>query len=287
MANDNKLTIEDIILQDDMRAVSGLRPYLSADFVTESAELLLERKGTVMITTGFYILSAKSAETDGPPGAVALATALREIGSEPVFVTDEYSSKVLAALSTGIEVVEFPITNHFQSAEFANNLLKEYAPSALVSIERAGLAKDGTYRNMRNVDISEWTARIDHLFDQHPYSIGIGDGGNEIGMGNLFKVIPDVKGLHENPSVTTTTCLVIASCSNWGGFGVIAAMSRRTGRNLLPSPEEVERMVEQCIKAGAVDGFSGDSKAWVDGKSPEEDGVCLRNLHEVLKAEGI
>ena len=49
--------------------------------------------------------------------------------------------------------------------------------------------------------------------------------GNEIGMGTLRDVIVSVEGLPANPCVTTTTRLVVASCSNWGAYGLIAAMS--------------------------------------------------------------
>jgi hypothetical protein len=34
------------------------------------------------------------------------------------------------------------------------------------------------------------TARLDYLFDSGTPSVGIGDGGNEIGMGNLAEIIP-------------------------------------------------------------------------------------------------
>ena len=144
-------------------------------------------------------------------------------------------------------MIEFPITNHFESANFANELVQEHSPSALVAIERAGLVGDGTYRNFRGVDFTPFNAKIDHLFDQHPYSVGIGDGGNEIGMGNLQNVIPTIEHefLPKNPCVTTTTELIVASCSNWGGYGLVAAMSLKRGENLLPSVEDSMQMVRR------------------------------------------
>ena len=85
------------------------------------------------------------------------------------------------------------------SIGFASELLSRLEPSLLISIERCGLTKDGTYLNMRDVDISPQTARLDHLFLQHPRTIGIGDGGNEIGMGNLAQFIPGVEPCPEIP----------------------------------------------------------------------------------------
>ena len=46
---------------------------------------------------------------------------------------------------------------------------------------------------MRNQDISDNTAKIDCLFGLHHKTIGIGDGGNEIGMGNIETHISKAK----------------------------------------------------------------------------------------------
>ena len=66
------LTIEDLILSNDQRGISELRDLVPADYCTRAAKLVLDNTGTVLITTGFYILSAGAPETDGPPGAIAI-----------------------------------------------------------------------------------------------------------------------------------------------------------------------------------------------------------------------
>ena len=187
--------IEDIILQDDIRGMKALRQHMKDGWLEASAQLLLDHPGKVLIITGFYIAMAGAPETDGPPGAAAIGNALQELGNDVAYVTDKWSKQVMESVAGGAEVIEFPIANHFESAEFANELMKQHAPSALISIERAGLVGDGTYRNWKAVDISDFNAKIDHLFDQHPVSVGIGDGGNEIGMGNLKEIIPGIDRL--------------------------------------------------------------------------------------------
>ena len=286
--NDPISRIEDIVLQDDMRGMTALKPHMPDRYMEACADLLLDNPGKIFIVTGFYIMAAEETETDGPPGAVAIGNALVRLGNEVAIVTDELSSKVVRSIS-GHEVIEFPITNHFESAKFANELVEEHSPSALVAIERAGLIGDGTYRNMRGVSLTPYNAKIDHLFDQHPYSIGIGDGGNEIGMGNLQNVIPTIEHefLPKNPCVTTTTELIIASCSNWGGYGLIAALSLKTGENLLPTVEEAKQMVRDIVAIGAVEGMSGECKEWVDNRDLEGDSVCIRDLHALLEEHGI
>jgi hypothetical protein len=280
-------TIEDIILQDDQRGISQLRDHMAPNFVEEAAQLILANPGRVLIVTGFYIAVAGAPETDGPPGAVAMGNALRHMGYDVAYVTDSWSKAAVEAVADGVEVIEFPITNHFESAQFANQLLKDRNPSALISIERAGLVGDGTYRNFRNVDISQYNAKIDHLFDQHPFSIGIGDGGNEIGMGNFQQIIPGMEKLPDNPCVTTTTSLIIASTSNWGGYGLVAQWSLLRNENMLPSVKQGYEWVKRCMDAGAVEGMSGEHKDWVDNRDPEHDAVCLRDLHVLLKTQGL
>jgi len=55
---------------------------------------------------------------------------------------------------------------------------------------------------MADRDVTAFTAKIDALFESSIPSIGIGDGGNEIGMGNLADVIPKCAGLPALPCVT-------------------------------------------------------------------------------------
>ena len=286
--NDPISQIEDIVLQDDIRGMTALKPHMPQNYVARCADLLLDHPGKIFIVTGFYIMAAEATETDGPPGAVTLGNALTKLGNEIAYVTDELSSEVVRSIAEH-EVIEFPITNHFESANFANELFQEHSPSALIAIERAGLVGDGTYRNFRGVDFTPYNAKIDHLFDQHPYSVGIGDGGNEIGMGNLQNVIPTIEHeyLPKNPCVTTTTELIIASCSNWGGYGLVAALSLKHGINLLPSVEEAKQMVRDIVAVGAVEGMSGESKEFVDGRDLEGDSVCISDLHALLAEQGI
>ena len=92
---DANLTIEDIILSNDQRGISELRDLVPPDSCARAAELVLDNTGTILITTGFYILSAGAAETDGPPGAIAIGVGLEQLGYKVKYVADEYSSMLL------------------------------------------------------------------------------------------------------------------------------------------------------------------------------------------------
>ena len=106
-------------------------------------------------------------------------------------------------------------------------------------------------------------------------------------MGNLKAVIEDTDGLPDIPTVTTTTQLMCAAVSNWGGYGLVAALSALSGKNLLPSVEQENEWIEKLVASGAVDGFSGEVKPYVDGFTPEENTRCLQALHEFMGEQGI
>ena len=281
-------SIEDIILDQDRRGISALRDHLPPDFCDQAASLILEHPGTALITTGFYILAGEGAETDGPPGAVAVGNALRSLGYDIVYVTDKYTLPFMESLGGPDDrVVDFPITDDDASKRFAQGLLDELDPSVLIAIERCGLTRESLYRNMHGQDITAYNARIDHLFTDHPYSVGIGDGGNEIGMGNLASEIPKVPTLVKLPCVTSTTRLIVTSVSNWGGYGLVAAMSRRGGKSLLPSIESEQDRIKSMVDMGAVDGFTNKQEYKVDGFTLEENSAILTRLHDLLAGEGV
>ena len=109
-----KTTIEDIILENDKREISKLRPLLEKNYCEQAAELIVSNPKTAIITTGFFITGPDKPETDGPPGAIALGNSLESIGFQVKYVTDKVSSFVIENL-TNSEVIEFPITNHNES----------------------------------------------------------------------------------------------------------------------------------------------------------------------------
>ena len=107
---------EGIILQKDIRNISKLKDYLSDNFLTDAANEVVVRKGTVLIVTGFFISYANASETDGPAGSIALGRALKDIGFDVIYVTDKWSYSILEGISEKEdEIVEFPVDNHENS----------------------------------------------------------------------------------------------------------------------------------------------------------------------------
>jgi len=283
-------SIEDVILEQDKRGISALRPFLPADYCQEAARWVMAQpapaKKSAIITTGFYILSWQVPETDGPPGAVALGRGLHELGFEVFYVTDHYclSSLDLGGEQKG-EVIEFPIADHEKSAQFAQHLLSEIRPTVVLSTERCGATENGLYLNMRGKDISDFTAKVDYLFPATAQNtLGIGDGGNEIGMGKLAAQIRKTPGLPDDPAVTPTNQLIIASVSNWGAYGLLAALSLICQQDLVPSAEWEEALLQELHSRGVVDGITGEKTGTVDTFGSEQNAEIINRLKQIVNS---
>ena len=248
-------SIENLISKDPGRR--NIFPLIRRDHLRLAALSLLKAE-RVLIVSGYPIKKAGAGETDGPPGSWAFGEALKKLGIPYAYLTDKINTPLFKAL--GAEPLY----------RWDPDLLKKESFSHLVAIERPGRARDGRYYNMAGVDISDVIEPLDTLFldaeAKGVTTIGIGDGGNEIGMGSLFQGVSRVVR-HGNRIASTvlTDYVVVAGVSNWGAYGLIGALSVLAGRDLLPSVDQVVHSVEKIVQAGAVDGVNGESQITVDG----------------------
>lgn len=254
---DGDISIEDIILSHGARGMERVRSAVPVGYCTRAAKLILANKGRALIGTGFPV--GGSFETDGPIGAIALYRVLERLGYEPIFGCAPPISKVLG---DGFRTLEVPIRTWQATVEIVDKALAGIRPSLIISIERPGVARDGRYYNMHGEDISDALAKFDLFFNRcECATIAVGDGGNEIGMGNIYD---EVSRLDITPSVTTCDELVIATVSNWGVYGMIAAMSCELHRDLFRLFDPVE-IVRHLVDRGAVDGKTGYAECSEDG----------------------
>ena len=224
----------------------------------------------MVITTGFAVAPGLP-ETDGPPGAASLGRALRQLGAEVIFVTDAVTvpplSAALTALGEPRQVETFHASAEQAEAQ-ARRLLAGLAATHVVAIERPGRTRDGDYKSARALSVAAWNGPLDALVLAAPrrvVTVGVGDGGNEVGMGNVYAKLVKTGGrMREIASVVKVHHLVVAGTSNWGAYGIVAALSRLAGRDLLHSGEEERAMVEACVAAGAVDGLTKKPEPTVD-----------------------
>lgn len=248
-------SIENLVAQDPGHR--NILPLIQRDHLRLAAMSLLGAR-KVLITSGFPILKARAGETDGPPGALAIGQALTRLGIQVAYITDKHHEHLFKAL--GAEPL----------MQLKPGLLQQQGFSHLVAVERPGRAKDGCYYNMRGEQITAMVEPIDQLFLEAELSstmtIGIGDGGNEVGMGRVFRgVARAIENGAKIASTVLTDYVIVSGVSNWGAYGLVGALSVLCGQDLLPSGGEILDSVRRLVQAGAVDGLSGKHELKVDG----------------------
>lgn len=290
-----------------------------------AAEGLLDRVrpgDRVLIATGMVAPPyMPRGETDGPPGAVALARALAvALGARPILLSEAEARPLVQAAAgalaedggtqghrgsrspwvpgrawlRGCEIIPFP-SDPEEAPRAARDLLAEHRPRAVISVERVGPNRKGVTHNMTGEDVTATQAKVEHLFAQARgrgiLTIGIGDRGNEIGLGALMAAVRRIDPQASRcrcPCRSSTACAVpadlavVAFTSNWGAYGVVANLAcRLEARDLLHRPAVEARILRRCVAAGAVDGVTRRRAATVDGGSLALQGAILTLLRAV------
>lgn len=274
-----------------------------------SANALTKDTSEVVITTGFYVPTAEipAAETDGPPGAVLLALVLEECGISTSVVTDELCAPVVQST---VDAYSYPPSQlHILSTDredWVESFFSRQSISHLISVERVGpshtpdsfrnqpRSMEPAYadfenkvsehhfdrcHNMRGEVIDEFTAPLHQLFERLPEyfpdakTIGIGDGGNEIGMGTIpwedldRRISSDHSGLI--PCRIATDWNIVAGTSNWGASALAAAVALLKNQTAILfqwQRAEQQQMLEFIVhQANAVDGVTKQREPTVDG----------------------
>jgi len=283
-------------------------------------------KAGVMIFTGFTIPNATppSPETDGPPGALFLAHSFIELGYRPLLVTE---ANGLACLQAGLShlgiqskaaVMESPVLD---DPNYAENILEKAENlvgtiSHLIAIEKCRPShtlgtiepseKDsylqqtepnerGQTLTMSCRNITTINAPVHKLFDpiftaKHKLTtIGIGDGGNEIGMGNIpWQVIAD--NINHGARIACSTKvnhLIVTGVSNWGGYAVGALALYEKSENLsqILTMHADGKLIDTMVRDGKlVDGRKGIPDNSVDGLDWQIHANVIRTIGQILEA---
>ncbi|KVZ52391.1 glutamate cyclase domain-containing protein [Burkholderia ubonensis] len=251
----------------------------------------------VMLLTGFSVdmdsdTGLPLPETDGPPGTAALARALQQVGKAVIIVTDKANeAPARAALSAldedAAQYTQFVTFDEKQgpnAERFARLLLDQHHPDAVVSIELPGRNHmlDGTRRNMRGKVVDDFNGSVDEILIQankiDVLTIGIGDGGNEAGMGTLRGIPLAIDG-SKMASAVPARHAVTAWNSNLGAEALAAIILQRHGKlDVLHTPEDQTAMIKAAMNAGAVDGVTrgnGIDEVFSNGVSGVDGHSCF------------
>jgi len=265
--------IEDLLVARNPRGMKTVQTALKPGYILRAAELIQQATGNVLIGTGFPV--DQTFETDGPPGAIALYRTIEQLGGQPVLVC---GAPLANHLQADFRVHQISINQTATRQQEAQAALDQHRPTLIISIERPGLNAEGLYCNMRGEDISQRCASFDDFLNlaQCP-TIAIGDGGNEIGMGN---VLDSLAGMNIMPSVTTCDELVVADVSNWGAHGLIAMLSALTQTDILAQWDNIE-VLNYLSQRGSVDGVSRENTLTEDSLSSDISEKLILDLRKI------
>jgi len=287
----------------------------------------VKERSVVFICTGWVHrpwASENIAETDGPPGAASLALSLHKaFGIVPIVITEQNIIKAIEkviqaagfvtlkpdeALKTtqgtpfrggllkAASVISFPIEAELARIESVS-LIERYNPTSVIVIEKGGMNETGAVHSSRGDDTSESMAKVDYLVMEATrrgiFTIGIGDGGNEIGMGLIKEKLkehfplarkcncPCGKGIA--PEIETD-CLVTANVSNWGAYAVEACLAvLKQDPDILHNEIIEDRILTRTADAQLADGISGYAEPSVDGMLANVHRSLIVLLREIVK----
>lgn len=240
--------IEDLMVARDLRGMKHLQKALKPGYYQRAAEKIFNCRGTILIGTGFPV--DDTFETDGPVGAIAMYDTFKHLGARPIIVC---GNPLASVINDDYEVYEISVGDLSKGKPEAVEALAKLKPELVISIERPGLSADGFYANMRGENISKRCACFDYFITEAECpTIAIGDGGNEIGMGNVSEAL---QALSITASVTTCDELLVADVSNWAAHGIIAWLSYWSGEDLL-SKVDTLAILKYISARGSVDGVT-------------------------------
>jgi hypothetical protein len=267
--------IETMIQRDVGRGMDAVFPAARGGLWGATRALAAVTAPRIGLITGFFVPSADppAAETDGPAGAALMALAFTRAGLSCRLATDTICQSAcrVALDAAGAGAVPIETVAPGGTVDSLVDLWRHEGIDWAIAIERCGPAADGCMRNMRGADISAYAAPLDRLFSAGPWrTIGIGDGGNEIGMGCL-PVVPGVPLGEAIRCVVPADFLIAAGVSHWGAYALLAALAllrRDWSAAMLGGldPAGDLAVIEAMVGAGpAVDGVSLRREATIDG----------------------
>ena len=304
-----------------MELYAAARAKASGPLVLEAAEKILSaaenagEKKSIILTTGFVVPPWIQPETDGPVSVVSLARSLSiAFDLTPVIITEPSSIKKQSELAEqgGFKVlpygkakkiprsiaVEGFTLERSEAKKEAEELLEGISPCVIISVEKASPNRKGVFHSGIGVDVSSLSAKVDALINSAREvgipTIGIGDAGNEIGMGviedTVREILPTGKDCgcpcHSGvASSVATDSLVVTGTSNWGCSAIEAMLSYHfRAPELLHDGATEEFLIRAAASAGFIDPASGFADAGVDAIPAKVHGSMIDILNFATKA---
>ncbi len=282
--------IEAQIHRDVGRGMHAVFQATTGGLFAAASALAADPSPRIGLITGFFVPNGHppAAETDGPAAAALLARSFRNAGLHHRIATDTICQSATRTALDHAGAQSTPL-DALPPGGAAAALIETWRADNItwvLAIERCGPAADGIPRNMRGGDIGSYAAPLHQLFSAGPWrTIGIGDGGNEIGMGNIPRALIDghVPFGARIGCVVPADHLITTGVSHWGAYALLAALSAirpdwsAAMRSSL-DPALDQSIVEAMVRNGpAVDGVTLL-------REPTIDALEMSQHHAVLDA---
>lgn len=265
--------------------------------VRAAAELLDRPPGRIGIVTGAQVPEKMPVgENDGPLGSIVLAKALHRIGHDVCIYTDAAAADPIEALAGWLKL-SCPVIRLDSAGDQQQSGIAEELDIA-VAVERLGGNPNGILYGATGMSRSEFRCNTDVLFremaERGKPTIGIADGGNEIGCGKIHHIISrtlaDLNYSGRTPcgggvfSIVPTDVLVIATSSNLGCAGIVAALALlRRDVGLCHTAEEELALIEKGVALGLTDGGTGRVIAAVDGVAATDHAAIVGLMRSIVQ----
>lgn len=280
---------------------AGSRAWAGEPLTMRAAEALCKRVGKgdpVFILTGFVLLPHRVPEMDGMVSSMLLARALvLAFDAKPIILCppDSVEAVKKCASVVGLHiyedmktVMELPLSmgvlsftkDRKEAQRQAEAILAELTPAAVISVEAPGANEGGHYHNAAGMDVTELEAKTDVLWNNlrslEILSIAIGDLGNEIGMGTIGEHIRTYVPFTAPGecccgcgggilAASTADHIITATCSDWGCYGMIAALAYLKKDMEILHREELEaELMRVASRSGMID-MTGSLIPGIDG----------------------
>jgi hypothetical protein len=157
----------------------------------------------------------------------------------------------------------------------------------------------GQCLNMQGISVSEYAAPLHFLFEKERhapnsiFTIGIGDGGNEIGMGSIpWRIIADNILSGQGGKIAcrvATDATIVSGISNWAGYALVAGLYLYLNLSLdyqkLFSDSDETKLIEKYFQTkSAVDGKLGYPAMSVDGIDWEVHRQVIKFIGTIVNA---
>lgn len=295
------------------------RKYTGEPMTMHAAKLLcntLKDGDLVYLMTGFVLLDNQAAETDGIVSTMLLARALvLAFNAKPVVICQEENLEAVKNIArviglhlyftiedlqaNPVSLAVFPFTKDKSQAEQqANTLLGKGLPAAVIANEFPGENRVGEFHNAVGKCTTPLEAKADILFEKLQQAgvlnIAIGDLGNELGMGTIINHLDKyIPGSAEGTCVcgcgggiaarTAADNIITATVSDWGCYGLIAAVAYLLGDMDIMHDADLEKEVlTTAAKSGMVDMYGWTVPA-IDGFDLQTNMTIVTLMRECIK----